>query len=33
MTMPIEKLAPELDRIVDPNAEIKELAGGFGDAS
>lgn len=28
--MPIEKLAPELDRIVSPNAEIKELAGGFG---
>ena len=28
--MPIEKLAPELDRIVAPNAEIKELASGFG---
>jgi gluconolactonase len=30
MNMPIEKLAPELDRIVSPNTQIKELASGFG---
>ena len=28
--MPIEKSAPELDQIVASNAEIKELADGFG---
>src|SRR5918996_3031623 len=30
LTMPIEKIAPDLDRIVSPNAQIKELASGFG---
>ena len=28
--MPIEKVVAELDRIVSPDAEIKELAEGFG---
>jgi len=28
--MPIEKIVAELDRIVSPNAEMKELAIGFG---
>ena len=28
--MPIEKVAPELDNVVSPDAEIKELANGFG---
>jgi gluconolactonase len=28
--MPVEKLAPELDRLVDANAEYTELASGFG---
>ena len=31
--MPIEKLSSELDRLVSPDAEIKELADGFGGAN
>ena len=31
--MPIEKLQPELDRIVSPDQQIEELGSGYGGAT